>query len=168
MCFSVSGPGGAPIFEITQNITAVLGEDEYLRCRYVGESEILSAIWKRQINSKVQSKPLAGFIDDEPFTRQADISEPESVTNLTVKMNISSVDKEGKYICEFESEEASYSDSIYLTVVGKPSRFLNISDLSGLITSHFIASHNFSLCGIALHLIISHSYTLCLVTIEQN
>ncbi|CAJ1065032.1 uncharacterized protein si:ch211-149e23.4 isoform X1 [Xyrichtys novacula] len=119
-CLEVQGPGGTPILEITRNITAVLGEDVYLRCEYVGESEILTALWKRQINSKVKSKPLAGFKDDAPFSRHPDISEPESVTNLTVKMNVSSVNVEGEYICEFESEEAFYSDSALITVVAQP------------------------------------------------
>uniref|UniRef100_A0A3Q3FZR2 Si:ch211-149e23.4 n=1 Tax=Labrus bergylta TaxID=56723 RepID=A0A3Q3FZR2_9LABR len=96
---------GEPHLDITHNITAVLGEDVYLRCRYMGEGEILSATWKRQINTRVKSRPLAGFTDDKPFSRSSDFSEPESVTNLTVKMNVSSVDTEGKYICEFESEE---------------------------------------------------------------
>ncbi|XP_074535110.1 uncharacterized protein LOC141797538 [Halichoeres trimaculatus] len=119
-CLETQGPGEAPIFEITQNVTAVLGEDVYLRCRFIGESEILSAIWKRQINSKVKSKPLAEFKDNKTLSRHVDFSKPESVTNLTVRMNVSSVNKEGEYVCEFESEEASYSDSVYVTVVARP------------------------------------------------
>ncbi|XP_065816341.1 uncharacterized protein si:ch211-149e23.4 isoform X2 [Labrus bergylta] len=123
----VQGPGGEPHLDITHNITAVLGEDVYLRCRYMGEGEILSATWKRQINTRVKSRPLAGFTDDKPFSRSSDFSEPESVTNLTVKMNVSSVDTEGKYICEFESEEESYSDSVFLTVVARPEIHIQVS-----------------------------------------
>ena len=107
-----------PILEITRNVTGVLGEDVYLGCRYLGDSEIESAEWKRQMNSKVKSKRLAGFANGRPFSRD-DFSEPDSLTNLTVKMNVSSVEVEGEYICEFESEEEYYSDSVFLTVVGK-------------------------------------------------
>lgn len=115
----VSGPDGEPILEITQNVTAVLGEGVYLGCRYLGKSEIVSAVWKRQINSKVKSKGLAGFSNGEPFSRNG-FSDPESLTNLTVKMNVSNVGVEGEYNCEFESKEEYYSDSVFLTVVGKP------------------------------------------------
>ncbi len=115
----VSGSGEKQIIEITHNITAVLGEDVYLRCRYLGESEIQGAEWTRQYNSKIKSKPVAGFSEDGPFSRK-DFSHPDSVTNLTVKMSVSSVEAEGEYTCEFESEEAYYHDTVFLTVVGKP------------------------------------------------
>lgn len=114
----VSGPAGEPILEVSQNITAVLGEDVYLSCRYLGESKIQDAKWKRQINSKVKSKRLAGFAHGVSFGRNG-FSEPESVTNLTVKMNVSSVEVEGEYTCEFQSEEEDYSSNVFLTVVGK-------------------------------------------------
>uniref|UniRef100_UPI0037E90F19 uncharacterized protein n=1 Tax=Semicossyphus pulcher TaxID=241346 RepID=UPI0037E90F19 len=113
------GQGVELVVDIT-HITAVLGEDVYLRCRYTGESELLSATWKRRINSKSKSKSLAGFNKDELFSRHSDFSKPESVTNLTVRMNVSSVDAEGEYICEFESDEASYSDSVIVTVEARP------------------------------------------------
>lgn len=103
---------------IHENITAVLGEDVYLSCTYVGESEIQDAEWKRQINSKMKSKRLAGFFNGEPFSRDG-ISKPDSLTNLTVKMKVSSVEVEGEYICEFEAQEEPYYGSVHLTVVGK-------------------------------------------------
>lgn len=119
MCLCVSGPDGEQIIEITRNITAVLGEDVYLRCRYLGESEIQRAQWKRQFNSRVKSKRLAGFSNGHPYSRE-DFTHPDSVTNLTVRMNVSSMEVEGEYICEFESEEEDYFDSVFVTVVGKP------------------------------------------------
>ncbi|XP_034405011.1 uncharacterized protein si:ch211-149e23.4 isoform X2 [Cyclopterus lumpus] len=118
-CLEILGLGGERILEITHNITAVLGEDVYLSCSYLGESEIQSAEWKRQINSKITSKRLAGFFNGKPFSRD-NISKPESLTNLTVKMKVSNVEAEGEYICEFESEENQYSDRVYLTVVARP------------------------------------------------
>ncbi|XP_051253641.1 uncharacterized protein si:ch211-149e23.4 [Dicentrarchus labrax] len=105
--------------EITHNITAVLGEDVYLPCRYLGKSEIESAKWRRQINSKRKSAGLAGFDNGLPFNRTG-FSAPDSITNLTVKMDVSSVDVEGEYICEFESTADYNSDSVFLTVVARP------------------------------------------------
>ncbi|XP_070826921.1 uncharacterized protein [Chaetodon trifascialis] len=117
-CLEIQGLGGEPI-ETTRNVTAVLGEDVYLRCRYLGDSELESAEWKRQINPKVKSKRLAGFRNGKPFSRDG-FSHPDSVSNLTVKMNVSSVEVEGEYICEFESEEENYSDNVFVTVVAQP------------------------------------------------
>lgn len=107
------------MLEITHNITAVLGEVVYLSCRYLGKSDIQGAEWKRQINSKIKSKGLAGFSNRGPFSRHG-FSDPDSLTNLTVQMRVSSVEVEGEYICEFESEEGYFSDSAFVTVVGKP------------------------------------------------
>ncbi|XP_041655955.1 uncharacterized protein si:ch211-149e23.4 isoform X2 [Cheilinus undulatus] len=118
---------GEPILDITRNVTGVLGEDVYLRCSYMGESKILSALWKRQINSKVKSRSRAGFVNDKLFSSHPDFSEPDSVTNLTVRMNVSSVDVEGEYVCEFEFDEASFSDSVFLTVVVRPEIQIEVS-----------------------------------------
>lgn len=41
------------------------------------------------------------------------------MTNLTVRMEVLSVDAEGEYICEFESEEEYYTNSVFLSIVGK-------------------------------------------------
>ncbi|XP_034460739.1 uncharacterized protein si:ch211-149e23.4 [Hippoglossus hippoglossus] len=117
-CLEILDQSEEPI-EIKQNVTAVLGEVVYLSCRYLGDSAILSAKWIRQINSKVKSKGLAGFSNGQPFNR-GDFLEPESVTNLTVQMKVSNVDVEGEYICEFEDEEASYTDRAFVTVLARP------------------------------------------------
>nr|XP_019943617.1 PREDICTED: uncharacterized protein LOC109630049 [Paralichthys olivaceus] len=118
-CLEILGLREEPIVEITQNVTAFLGEVVYLSCRYLGDSEIQSAKWIRQINSKVKSKGLAGFSNGQPFNR-GDFSEPDSLTNLTVQMKVSSEDAEGEYICEFESEEGYFSDSAFVTVLARP------------------------------------------------
>lgn len=107
-----------PIFEISRNVTAVLGEDALLVCVYRGNSEIFGADWRRQINSKVKSKGLAGFKNKAPYGRNG-FSEPDSMTNLTVRVQVQSLDAEGEYTCEFELEEEYYSNSIFLSVVGK-------------------------------------------------
>lgn len=75
-------------------------------------------MWARRITSKVKSKGLAGFKNEIPYGRNG-FSEPGSVTNLTVRVKVLSVDAEGEYICEFESEEEYYSSSVFLSVVGK-------------------------------------------------
>ena len=123
MLLCVSGPGGEPTLEITHNITAVLGEDVYLGCRFLGESEILRAEWKRQ--TKTTSKRLAGFNIKGSFGRDG-FSVPDSITNLSVKVNVSSVDMEGEYICVFESGDEDYFDKAFITVVGKPIQNISV------------------------------------------
>lgn len=122
MLFCVSGQSADTIIETTKDITAVLGEEVYLSCRYLGESKIERAVWRRQINSKVKSKGLTGISGGKSFG-SLDFSEPDSITNLTVKMSVSRVELEGEYVCEFESEEeGSVSDSSYVTIIGKLSQ----------------------------------------------
>jgi len=103
---------------ISHNVTAVLGQDVYLSCIYEGESQIQSAELRRQIDSRSKFKRLAGFSNGKPFSRDG-FSKPESPTNLTVQMMVSSVEAEGKYSCQFESEDESYLGTVFVTVVGK-------------------------------------------------
>lgn len=50
-------------------------------------------------------------------------SEPDALTNLTVKMNVSSMELEGEYSCEFETEEEDFvSEVTYVTIIGKLSQ----------------------------------------------
>ncbi|XP_069017603.1 uncharacterized protein [Embiotoca jacksoni] len=118
-CLEILGPDGGPIIEISPNITAVLGEDVYLSCIYLGNSEIQSAKWKRQFNSESTAKRLAGFQNGKPFSRD-NFSYPESPTNLTVQMRVATVEVEGKYICEFESLDDDFLASVFITVVARP------------------------------------------------
>lgn len=114
----VSGSGEEPTPVIANNVTGVLGEDLYLSCEYVGEGQIQKAEWKRKINSQSKFKRLAGFSNGRAFGRD-DFSEPDSLTNLTVRMRVSSMEAEGEYICEFEEEEENLFVSVFLTVLGK-------------------------------------------------
>lgn len=104
---------------IAPNLTAVLGEDVHLSCQYQGPSQILSAQWKLRVNSKSKAKRLAGFSHGKPFSREG-FSRPDSLTNLTVQMKVSSVKAEGQYVCEFESEEEDFFGSVYVAVVARP------------------------------------------------
>ena len=117
-CFSGAGE---TMLEVQQNITAVLGEDAYLSCRYLGSGEVESALWKRQHNSKFKTR-LAGYRFGKPFSHVEGFSEPVSATNLTVKMNVSSVQDEGEYECEVVTDAADYTELVFLTVVGKTSQ----------------------------------------------
>ncbi|XP_070685452.1 uncharacterized protein [Pempheris klunzingeri] len=118
-CLEILEVGEKSDTEIT-HITAVLGEDVYLSCRYLGQDEIQSAEWKRLIKANSKVKRLAGFKHGEPFSRNIDFSEPDSLTNLTVKMRVSSVEAEGEYICEFQSEDEDYSNKVFVIVLAQP------------------------------------------------
>lgn len=119
--FYVSGQSEDMIIETTKDITAVLGEDVYLSCRYLGDTKIKKAVWKRQI-TKTKSRGVTGISTEKSFG-SSDFSEPDSLTNLTVKMSVSRVDLEGEYICEFETEEEeTFSESTYVTIIGKLSQ----------------------------------------------
>lgn len=105
--------------EIDRSVTGILGEDVYLRCRYLGRNDIVDALWKRQSDSRVKTKRLTGYNGKKAFNKDTDFSVPASPTNLTVRMNISSLDVEGQYTCTFVSDEEDITDSMTLTVLGK-------------------------------------------------
>ncbi|XP_029963467.1 uncharacterized protein LOC115399947 isoform X2 [Salarias fasciatus] len=107
------------VLEVSPNLTAPLGGGVYLSCRYRGQSEILSAQWKRRVSSRSKAKRLAGFSNGKAFSRD-DFSPPSSLTNLTVQMKVSSVAAEGEYVCEFQSEEEDFFESVFVTVVARP------------------------------------------------
>ncbi|KAG8001870.1 Nectin-2 [Nibea albiflora] len=114
--------GNEEPIEIISSVTGVLGEDVYLSCRYVGESEVFSARWKHQMKVKsnlVQYKRIAGATNNHLFGRDG-FSKPESAANLTIKVNVSSVELEGEYTCEFETEDDYHSGTAFLTVVAQP------------------------------------------------
>lgn len=90
----------------------------YLACRYLGNSTIEKAIWQKQVSASRKSKPVAGFINNNSISHSG-FSVPDSITNLKVKMSVSSVEAEGQYNCEFESEVESYSGNVFLTVQGE-------------------------------------------------
>lgn len=106
--------------EISTNVTGVLGEDVYLRCQYLGQSDIINAVWKRPGDSKVKTKRLTGYINNEGFTKDPDFSVPASATNLTVRMTVSTLETEGEYTCVFVSDEEEITDSVVLTVIARP------------------------------------------------
>ncbi|XP_041851800.1 uncharacterized protein si:ch211-149e23.4 isoform X2 [Melanotaenia boesemani] len=126
-CLETEGSGAEQTHVISHNVTAVLGETVYLSCTYLGESQILGAEWKRQLNAKSTFKRLAGFSNGKPFGRN-DFSNPESPTNLTVQMRVNSVEAEGEYLCEFESEEEYFSGSVFVTVLAQPDVQIQVNE----------------------------------------
>ncbi|XP_036929278.1 uncharacterized protein si:ch211-149e23.4 [Acanthopagrus latus] len=133
------------MLEVQQNITAVLGEDAYLSCRYLGSGEVESALWKRQHNSKFKTR-LAGYRFGKPFSHVEGFSEPVSATNLTVKMNVSSVQDEGEYECEVVTDAADYTELVFLTVVARPDVHVLVS--SEIINgSHYQSVSCSAVCG---------------------
>ncbi|XP_029372764.1 uncharacterized protein LOC115052654 isoform X2 [Echeneis naucrates] len=132
-CLETPGPGEEPAPVIAESVTAVLGEVTYLRCRYLGNAPVEKAEWKRKINSKTKSKGFAGFRNGQLY-RSGNFSKPDSATNLTVSMWVSSVDVEGEYICEFETDTGEFSENAYVTVVARPDieTHVNAETISGI------------------------------------
>ncbi|KAF6724886.1 Poliovirus receptor [Oryzias melastigma] len=110
--------------QISENVTVVLGEDVYLSCEYLGKSQIQSAAWKRQTNES-NFEGLVGFSNRSLFNN---FSNPDSITNLTVQVKVSSVEAEGEYICEFKSEEEFFFKSVFITVLGRPDVQILVSE----------------------------------------
>ena len=116
--FCVSDLEENPDVKTEHAVIGILGEEVYLSCQYFGENPISTALWKRKIKTK--TKILAGFKDNNTFSREPDFFTPASATNLTVKMTVSSVEAEGEYTCVFSSDEEEFTSSVFLTVLGKP------------------------------------------------
>ncbi|XP_029922105.1 uncharacterized protein LOC115369615 [Myripristis murdjan] len=119
-CLETLDAGEEAEVETVRSITALLGDEVYLSCIYLGENEISGAHWKRQSNSKKKMMRLAGFNGDRPYSFDPNFSEPASRTNLTCKVNISSVEAEGEYTCVFDSDEYEIIGKTTVTVVAQP------------------------------------------------
>ncbi|XP_053729726.1 uncharacterized protein si:ch211-149e23.4 isoform X2 [Synchiropus splendidus] len=128
---SLDTHGGEQIVVVTRNITAVLGQDVHLGCRFLGEGELSSSMWKRQIPAKNRSKRLAGFFNGKVFSRQTGVLIRGSPTNLTVEMKVTSVDQEGEYTCEFATSDEEFSATALVTVVARPTVFMGAKTING-------------------------------------
>lgn len=103
---------------LNQTVTGILGEEVYLHCLYTGQSEIIYSSWNRLDSSSKKSKKLAGYIQNKPFNRE-NFDIPAFLTNLTVKVNVTSLDLEGEYACTFNSEEEETKDTMFFRVIGE-------------------------------------------------
>lgn len=103
---------------LNQTVTGILGEEVYLHCLYTGQSDIIYSSWNRLDSSK-KSKKMAGYYGpNKPFKRE-NFDMPAFLTNLTVKVNVTSLDLEGEYACTFGSEEDETKDTMFFRVIGE-------------------------------------------------
>ncbi|CDQ67447.1 unnamed protein product [Oncorhynchus mykiss] len=107
--------------EIDRNVTGILGEDIFLRCQYLGQNDITDASWKRPDSRiKRSMKKLTGYKNNKAFSKDPDFSTPASLTNLTVKMRVSTLEAQGEYTCVFATDEEEITNSMFLTVLARP------------------------------------------------
>ncbi|XP_036414897.1 uncharacterized protein si:ch211-149e23.4 [Colossoma macropomum] len=104
---------------LEQNVTGVLGEEVYLRCLYKGPNNITYSSWNR-LESSTNEKKMAGYRHGGKPFRKDSFSTPASITNLTVKVAIDSLDMEGRYTCAFSSDEEEIKETMFLTVIARP------------------------------------------------
>jgi len=102
---------------LNPTVTGILGEDVYLHCLYTGQSKIAYSSWNRLDSSK-RSRKLAGYSQNRPFSREP-FGIPAFPTNLTVKINVTSLDQEGEYACVFNSDEDEIKDTMFFRVIGE-------------------------------------------------
>lgn len=65
-----------------------------------------------------RAKMMAGYKNGRPFVKD-NFCTPASLTNLTVKVSINSLEVEGQYACVFSTDEEEIMDSLLLNVIGK-------------------------------------------------
>ncbi|XP_026138439.1 uncharacterized protein LOC113115225 [Carassius auratus] len=104
---------------LNQKVTGILGEEVYLRCLYTGQSSILFSSWNR-IDSSKRAKKMAGYLSSDKSFKRENFDIPASITNLTVKVNVTSFDQEGEYTCVFDSEEDETKETMVLSVIARP------------------------------------------------
>ncbi|KAG1951364.1 poliovirus receptor [Pimephales promelas] len=103
---------------LNPTVTGILGEDVYLHCLYTGQSKIAYSFWNRLDSSK-RSRKLAGYSQNKSFNREP-FGIPAFPTNLTVKINVTSLDQEGEYACVFNSDEDEIKDTMFFRVIARP------------------------------------------------
>ncbi len=103
---------------LDQTVTGILGEEVYLRCLYTGQSSIFFSSWNR-IDSTNKAKKMASYKSSGNSFKRENFGNPASITNLTVKVNVTSFDQEGEYTCVFNSDEDETKDTMFLSVIGE-------------------------------------------------
>ncbi|XP_067307152.1 uncharacterized protein si:ch211-149e23.4 [Pseudorasbora parva] len=109
---------------LNQTVTGILGEEVYLHCLYTGPNNVLYSSWNR-LDSK-KSKKMAGYNHQDPFSRE-NFDIPASLTNLTVKMNVTSLYQEGTFSCVFNTDEDEAKDTMFLRVIARPDIDINVT-----------------------------------------
>nr|XP_021328584.1 uncharacterized protein si:ch211-149e23.4 [Danio rerio] len=103
---------------LKQTVIGILGEEVYLHCLYTGQSQILFSSWNR-LDSTMKAKKMAGYNYMKGFKRE-NFDIPTSATNLTVRIDVASLDQEGEYTCVFNSEEDETKGAMTLSVIARP------------------------------------------------
>ncbi|KAF4103958.1 uncharacterized protein si:ch211-149e23.4 [Onychostoma macrolepis] len=110
---------------LDQTVKGILGEEVYLHCLYTGQSSISFSSWNR-IDSSNKAKKMAGYKSSKMSFNRENFDIPASVTNLTVKVNVTSFDQEGEYTCVFDSDEDETKDTMFLSVIARPDVDINV------------------------------------------
>lgn len=118
---------------VEKNMTAILGDETYLRCLYIGNVSILYSSWNR-LDSSSSLKRVAGCKYNGLLYNNLNASNlPASSSNLTFKVNIDNLNMEGQYTCVFNTDEAEIRKMMFLSVLGKSSRpSLNHQDFNSV------------------------------------
>ncbi|XP_063060713.1 uncharacterized protein si:ch211-149e23.4 [Engraulis encrasicolus] len=100
-----------------RNVTATLGEDVYLPCLYTGNPNdtVFTGTWRR---SGSQKKLVVHYGMKVRATHG--FSLPASIHNLTVRMQVRTVEAEGSYTCEFNTLDGFVMHQVSLTVLVQP------------------------------------------------
>ncbi|KAA0701835.1 hypothetical protein E1301_Tti017675 [Triplophysa tibetana] len=104
---------------LDQNVIGIVGEDVYLHCMYTGQSKITSSSWNR-LDSSNRAKKMAGYNHANVPLNKENFGIPASLTNLTVKVNVTSFKVEGEYTCVFNSDEDETKGTMFLSVIARP------------------------------------------------
>ncbi|XP_065137580.1 uncharacterized protein [Paramisgurnus dabryanus] len=103
---------------LDKTVTGILGEEVYLHCMYTGQYTVMFSSWNR-LDSSNHARKMAGYIGNNALNKE-NFGVPASITNLTVKMSIESLDVEGEYTCVFNSAEDETKDTMFLSVIARP------------------------------------------------
>ncbi|KAF7699823.1 uncharacterized protein si:ch211-149e23.4 [Silurus meridionalis] len=104
---------------IERHVTGVLGEEVNLHCLYTGKLNVSHSFWKRRDSTGQRAKLLAGYKNGKPFAKD-NFSTPASITNLTVKMDINSLEAAGVYTCLFSIDDDEIMETVILSVIARP------------------------------------------------
>ncbi|KAG7471258.1 hypothetical protein MATL_G00122560 [Megalops atlanticus] len=109
---------GATDVEVERNVTGILGEAAVLRCQYTGDEEIIISSWTQKVSGK--AKILAGYHSNTPSRKNENFGIPASPSNLTVSMQVYSLEAEREYCCSFTTAEERMVECVFLTVLVRP------------------------------------------------
>nr|XP_015197302.1 PREDICTED: uncharacterized protein LOC107076744 isoform X2 [Lepisosteus oculatus] len=102
-----------------KNITGVLGEQAVLQCEYKGTVKLDGSYWQTRYDAN-KKKKIFRFVNGNLLKNTEDFSPPSSADNLTILLNITSLEDEKEFTCVFQTEDEDLAKTIYLTVLVRP------------------------------------------------